>query len=57
MQRQVLMLWLKQVFNNVWMHIPNEARVPFLMSDAVRPSMEVLNAFYQDRGIAFAQAS
>lgn len=57
MQRQVLMLWLKQVFNNVWMHIPNEARVPFLMSDAVRPSMEVLNAFYQDKGIAFAQAS
>ncbi|MDZ4298813.1 MAG: hypothetical protein U0998_00440 [Moraxellaceae bacterium] len=48
-QRQVLLMWLKQIYNNAWVHIPVEARVPLLMSDAVRPSADVLSQFYEDK--------
>ena len=36
--QRLLMLWLKQVFDNAWLHVPMSERLAILADDRVKPS-------------------
>lgn len=37
-QQQLLILWLRQVFDNAWLHVPMAQRLVLLEDDRVRPT-------------------